>query len=113
MLTTLRQIIDCNAMNGNGHWFSKGSMRFFATRLSAKVYPFPGGAAFVTSEQGPHGPRLYSVRTIDEATGSVETVGTFQGYATARAAQKAAEAHAYAKGGRRSAPGECGHLRAC
>ena len=89
--------------DAGGHWFDAGSMRFFSSRIGQNVYQGPGGYFFTTSEQnrgmlsGYVYPRLYSVRQFHLETGDVDTVGTFQGYATAAAARRAAEK--LAKGG--------------
>jgi len=79
-----------NAKACGSHWFDKDTMRFFRTRLSGKVYPAKSGRCsfFVTSEQGPHGGRAYSVR---KACGcKIDTVGEFQGHSTLKRAQTAA-----------------------
>lgn len=82
---------------GQTHWFDRDSIRFFNSRLSAEVHPTgsPYVYLFVSSERcdwGDNHPRLYSVRSYDLRSGSVDTIGEFQGYATARAARKAAAA---------------------
>ena len=104
----------------NTHWFDRGSMRFFNSRLSSRVHPTgsPYIYLFVSSERcdwndrtelqlhtrtDEYGtvrvydryvkigdPRLYSVRSYDLRSGSVDTVGEFQAYASARAAHNAA-----------------------
>lgn len=65
------------------HWFDADSMRFFKSRLPE--YGMVGADRaiyFVSSEQGPTGPRAYSVRVI-RGPGDIETVGAgFMGYAT-------------------------------
>lgn len=88
---TLPQIKQADADAGL-HWFSKGAMRFFATRLLSTTYgPDSNGLVyFVTSEEGPSEIRLYTVRAFDPRTSMVQTHGDFQGYATAAKAQGAA-----------------------
>ena len=56
-----------------GHWFDRDTMRFFGTRFcdSGRVH---AGRFFVTSEQPPHGDRIYAVRCYDAETDSVETI---------------------------------------
>lgn len=47
----------------SGHYFfSKGAMNFFDSHILPTVYQGVGGVFFVTSEQPPHGPRVYNVR---------------------------------------------------
>lgn len=105
---------------GQTHWFDRGSMRWFNSRLSATIHPTgsPYVYLFVSSERCDWNdrremvttswgdelgtvfcstrevwrgdPRLYSVRSYDLRSGSVDTIGEFQGYATARAAHRAA-----------------------
>ena len=76
------------------HWFDRQTMRFFKTRLGRRGYRGPGGTYFVTSEQGPRMPRLYSVRRL-VGPGRIETVGEFCGYRTSAAATRAAKRAAY------------------
>jgi hypothetical protein len=70
------------------NWFAPDSMRFFGSRILSGVY---SGRFFVTSERcrwGDHD-RLYSVR-VACPDGSIDTVGAFQAYRTARQAKAAA-----------------------
>ncbi len=66
-----------------GHWFDRGSMQFFATRLPKVAFKGPGGTFFVTSEQfeSPrgNGPRNYTVRQFkpSERMQGVDTIGPF------------------------------------
>jgi len=87
---SLRDVKECAAIC-NSPWFEKGAMRFFKTRLGDKAYADGvGGAFFVSSEQGPHGPRAYSVRRYSAERCSVGTVGEFMGYKTSAQATSAA-----------------------
>lgn len=71
-----------NERVGN-HFFEKGTLNFFSSRILMDVFNAPDGIAyFVTSERGPNGRRAYSLRSFSPETGSVRTVGEFQGYAT-------------------------------
>lgn len=71
-------------------WFEPGATRFFRSRYPRSAVLLPDGrAAFVTSEQPPHGPRRYTVRAYDYTDGMVETVGPFCGYSSRREAQRA------------------------
>ena len=77
-----------------GHWFDKGTMRFFASRLAQTGYENEqsGEVFFVTSEQDKFrdtNPRLYSVR-VQRATGEIDTIGEFQGYSSRRVADREA-----------------------
>jgi len=78
----------------NGNWFNADTMRFFNSRVSSTAYLSADKkrSFFVSSEKGPHGPRMYSVRVQDCATGSIDTVGDFQEYATRYNAHKIAKA---------------------
>ncbi len=85
----ITEIQQANAAAGY-HFFEPGTLRFFASRISSQTF----GRYFVTSEQfrglrSPDGPRLYSVRHLNE-NGSVDTIGEFQQYETLSGAVKAA-----------------------
>lgn len=89
---------DVRRANGDGgsHFFERDAMRFFGSRLLHPVYNGPGGSFFVTSERRPRSndARRYTVRRFVPETGSVETVGTFQQYATGTGAKNAARRYA-------------------
>lgn len=73
------------AASQGSYFFSRQSMRFFNSRIGAKVYR---GCYFITSEQFDHkSPRLFSARFI-RPNGSIETIGEFQQFKTAREAAK-------------------------
>ena len=85
------------SLDAGSFFFSPGTMRFFSSRVLERVYYGADGVFyFVTSEQfvpssGPAHARRYTVRKWSEAEPDfVDTVGGFQGYATGRAANKAA-----------------------
>lgn len=92
MAFTVREIRARNAELGH-YFFQPESMRFFASRILRDCYPAADGSGtyFVTSEQfrpvdgAPHA-RLYTVR-LSRLDGSIDTVGEFQAFATARAAK--------------------------
>jgi hypothetical protein len=86
---TISQIKVANRQAGY-HWFDKNTMTFFGTRVSIRVYEGRGGIYFVTSEQPPHGPRRWSVRSFDPKTAKVDTIGEFCAMKEG-AAHKAAE----------------------
>lgn len=77
--------------NTKGHWFDKDTMRFFRSRLSDRLHFGAESIYFVSSEQGPSGVRLYSVRKYTPSSGEIDTVGDFQQYKTSSSAQRAAE----------------------
>lgn len=84
--------------DGKTHFFDSSSMRFFRSRIGQNAYmtPNPYIHLFVTSEQfvdsrGNSGKRLYSVRKYDSRTSDIVSIGDFQEYANARAANKAAK----------------------
>ena len=95
--------IDAVMRQASGHFFDAAALKFFHSRVSAKVYPTFGhmGTYFVTSERQeflPEYPRLYTVRRaywVYKPSGhqrlEIATVGEFQQYDTG------AEAHKYAK----------------
>lgn len=78
------------AEDGGSHWFERGTMRFFRSRVSREAYLGADGRwYFVTSEQGPNGIRAYSVRaatyeqTPEGPTFDVDSVAPgFQAYET-------------------------------
>lgn len=80
------------------HWFDKGSMRFFGTRViskTARVSADGSRAYFVTSDQPPHGRRAYSVRYVlisGKDAGHVSTSGEFCAYSDGREASAALRA---------------------
>ena len=81
---------ECAKICGS-HYFDPDTMRFFKSRVGNEVYADgKGGAYFVTSEKGPYGPRAFSVRRYDPRKCNFSTVGAFQGYKNAHAAQAAA-----------------------
>ena len=64
-------------LNPEGHWFDASSMRFFKCRLPDYGYNKDDSTYFISSEQGPSMPRLYTVRRFDRISGSIETIGPF------------------------------------
>ncbi|MFH1635796.1 MAG: hypothetical protein ABIG63_17530 [Chloroflexota bacterium] len=77
-------IADIKAANYDtgGHFFDKGTMRFFRSRVDQEVHQGPGGVFFVTSEQfvpsgGRPMPRKYSVRRFNPESGDIVTAGEF------------------------------------
>jgi hypothetical protein len=72
MVTTITELKALHRRNGGG-WFEADAMRFFGTRLES---PIVHGHYFITSEQPPAGPRLYSVRSFDKQ-GVISTEGEF------------------------------------
>jgi hypothetical protein len=94
-------IATLNASAG-GHWFERGTLRFFRSRVAALAYVNRDAtrAYFVSSEQDRlDGVRLYSLRVaelVGPKVGDVDTVGEFQAYATRAAADRAARAAALA-----------------
>lgn len=92
MPRTIDELKALNKKNG-GHWFDRGSMAFFGTRIESKIL---FGCYFITSEQPPHGDRKFSLRTFDDE-GGVETVGDFCSYPRKGDASRAARKIALAK----------------
>ena len=92
ILGTMDEIKRANH-EANMHWFDRGAMRWFRSRVGEKVYPCMSkrGTYFVSSEQfDDNSPRLYSVRMADWETGEIDTVGEFQQYPTGAQAHRAA-----------------------
>lgn len=83
---TMKQVRLANAALGH-QWFDPSALRFFRSRIGSTVY---GGRFFTSSEQGPNGVRLYSVRVVAD-DGSIDTVGEFQAYVTLKRAKGAAK----------------------
>lgn len=103
--TTSPEIIDRYdlARRHRGHFFDASTLRFFGSRIAQYGYRSRDGARayFTTSERfecpgtldHPYHaePRRYTVRVMDWDSGTIDTVGTFQQYASASAARRAAE----------------------
>lgn len=88
---SIAELRELNAING-GHWFSRGAMKFFVTRVESGII---GGRYFVTSEQPPHGRRGYTVRSFD-TVGRVNTVGELCGWGSREDAMAAARSEGVA-----------------
>ncbi len=67
------------------HWFERSTMRFFQCRIESRLLK---GRYFISSEQGPSGERLFTLRQV-EADGGVDTVGDFQAHRTKADAKRA------------------------
>ncbi len=90
----LREMYDVERYNSqrNYYFFYPETKRFFNSRIQTS--PPYCGRVFVTSERmNWNSPRLYSVRVI-HPSGSIETVGTFQGFTTRKSAHDYAKAYA-------------------
>jgi hypothetical protein len=78
---TFEQIKEANKRAGK-HFFERGAMRFFRSRLVDTPKAGPGGVYFVTSEEfvdssgRSHG-RFYSVTRFNPRTGGTDRVGKF------------------------------------
>ncbi len=89
---TIGEIRRANRDSGH-HWFEPSTLRFFGSRILPTIYYH---RYFISSEQdktidGPAAPRLYTIRHAAD-NGSVSTVGNFQAYTSAKAAQRALKA---------------------
>lgn len=82
--------IEYRNRNRSGHWFDTDTLRFFKTRLGA-LRVVRNIWLFISSEKGPHGPRAYTVRRMDEK-GNIDNVGEFMEHtrSSARSALKRA-----------------------
>ncbi len=74
---TIRDIKKANKNNG-GHFFEKGALSFFQSKVYDEVYQ---GKYFITSERFQNEATKYTVRQCDEE-GDISTVGKFQAYQT-------------------------------
>lgn len=68
------------AKENGSHWFDASSMRFFGTKIESDVVR---GNYFVTSEQPPHGPRKFTLRSFDNEA-RIGTIGEFCSFPTKR-----------------------------
>jgi hypothetical protein len=78
----------------SGHWFDADTMRFFKSRVPDYWSPLIHGRYFISSERNetpfhPSEPRRYTIREV-RSNGDIDTIGEFGGYATKRAAERAA-----------------------
>lgn len=92
-LIAMHTIEQHNARAGR-YWFTPDTMRFFRSRVGGYGYVAaadPTVAFFVSSERGPDNVRRYSVRVAWHLGEDIDTVGTFQGYATRSGADRAAQ----------------------
>lgn len=89
-----KEQLKAEVSDSGSHYFDRGTMHFFRSRLCAVVSDTTDAVWFVTSERftSRHhsGPRLYTVRRWCRIAQSVETVGEFQGYETRDSAIRAA-----------------------
>ncbi len=76
LYTHVSQIISASNRAGS-HYFSRGAMRFFRSRVLSQVMHGPGGVYFVTSEKGPNEIRRFTVRKFDPVTADIDTFGPF------------------------------------
>lgn len=90
------------AERAGSHWFSAATLRLFGSHVNSAVYPFEGGAYFVTSEKGPpggHEPRKYTVRVAYVEPFSIATSGRFREFISRSTAHRAAKRRAQNWGG--------------
>ena len=76
------------------HFFDRGTMRSFRSRILPHVYTGPGGVYFVSSEQHEGDPRRFTVRKFDPTTAKINTFGEFGKWSEAGAKSLAREAAA-------------------
>lgn len=85
------------AERAGSHWFGAATMRLFGSHVNSAVYPFPGGAYFVTSEAGPPGsrmPRKYTVRVATVEPFDIRTSGEFREFISRSTAHRTAKRRA-------------------
>lgn len=71
-MLTIADIKEANKRAG-GHFFDRAAMKFFGSKIFPSVYRGPDGFYFVTSEQPPHGGRVYKVRRFNPRTADIVT----------------------------------------
>jgi hypothetical protein len=74
-------------------WFAPDAVRFFRSRVHSRTYTGMNGTYFVSSEKGPSGVRLYSVRLFTPGKDGISTV-SWQGYRSAAGAHRRASREA-------------------
>jgi hypothetical protein len=72
-----------------GHWFSRGAMKFFGTRLPSVAYETPAGVLFITSERRTDEERRYYNVRRQAVSGVIDTVGQLNDYRTRAEAMNA------------------------
>ena len=87
-MKTIKEIKQANKAIG-GHWFDKGTLRFFNSRIYPEVYKGADGMDyFITSERfDEKHPRKYTIRRAH--SGEIDTVGELRQYDTKADAIKA------------------------
>jgi hypothetical protein len=89
----MSDVMEINAKSGQ-YFFSPDTMRFFDSRVGGEAFVKGGNAYFITSEKFTDpvehisNPRKFTIRSMDMRTGSVSTVGEFQGFSTESQAKK-------------------------
>jgi hypothetical protein len=89
----MTELMDLNAKAGQ-YFFSPDTMKFFDSRVGGEAFVKDDKAFFITSEKFSDRlehisePRKFTIRSMDMRTGSVSTVGEFQGFSTESQAKK-------------------------
>lgn len=74
---SIAELKDMNRAAG-GHFFDRGAMRCFRSRVVPGIFNGPGGIYFVSSESNYNDTaRSFTVRKFDPADGSIDTFGEF------------------------------------
>ena len=77
-MTTMQDVMKLNRSIGH-HFFDEDTMRFFNSRIETDLL---NDKFFVTSEQGPHVARAFTVRRVND-DGTIGSIGAgFMGYVT-------------------------------
>ena len=88
-ITTIAQLRALAQRNGS-HWFDRGTMRFFRTKIESGVIK---GHYFITSEQSDDDrPRNFTIRSFDKEA-NIDTIGDFNKHRTKGDALEALRAH--------------------
>jgi len=68
------------------HWFSKGTMSWFKSKVLPTVYK---GKYFITSEVDPRDNKRFTIREAIDGGKEIKTVGDFHSYIDAESARRA------------------------
>jgi hypothetical protein len=101
IFTQVSEIIAASQRAGS-HYFDKGTMGFFKSRVLPQVFHGRGGIFFVTSEKGPSEVRAYTIRKFYPTTADVHTFGEFNVLTRERALRLARIAAEYPEAAKES-----------
>jgi hypothetical protein len=94
LFTHIEQIKEASDRAGS-HFFSRGAMGFFRSRVLSYVFHGKGGIYFVTSEKGPNEVRAFTIRKFNPVDADIDTFGPFNELTRERAVRLARIASEY------------------